>query len=197
MKGARLFILLSSLWSGGFGLNGPTHTWTTTEDENSQRNATSASVPPNKGQSLQVLPTPKITSTEVATAPDSSTSEDSLLKSIPLPSETSASPEGVRKQTLTLTEKTEEGMLKLQTLALQTEPTLKFSPKTESVILSNSTLKFLQSFARKTNEQGISPNSVGGVGNRSPREAYLSRGDSPGSQRTSKQKPSFETTRGK
>lgn len=197
MKGARLFILLSSLWSGGFGLNGPTHTWTTTEDENSQRNATSASVPPNKGQSLQVLPTPKITSTEVATAPDSSTSEDSLLKSIPLPSETSASPEGVRKQTLTLTEKTEEGMLKLQTLALQTEPTLKFSPKAESVILSNSTLKFLQSFARKMNEQGISPNSVGGVGNRSPRETYLSRGDSPGSQRTSKQKPSFETTRGK
>lgn len=197
MKGARLFILLSSLWSGGFGLNGPTHTWTTTEDENSQKNATSASVPPNKGQSLQVLPTPKITSTEVATAPDSSTSEDSLLKSIPLPSETSASPEGVRKQTLTLTEKTEEGMLKLQTLALQTEPTLKFSPKAESVILSNSTLKFLQSFARKMNEQGISPNSVGGVGNRSPRETYLSRGDSPGSQRTSKQKPSFETTRGK
>lgn len=197
MKGARLFILLSSLWSGGFGLNGPMHTWTTTEDENSQKNATSASVPPNKGQSLQVLPTPKITSTEVATAPDSSTSEDSLLKSIPLPSETSASPEGVRKQTLTLTEKTEEGMLKLQTLALQTEPTLKFSPKAESVILSNSTLKFLQSFARKTNEQGISPNSVGGVGNRSPRETYLSRGDSPGSQRTSKQKPSFETTRGK
>lgn len=197
MKGARLFILLSSLWSGGFGLNGPMHTWTTTEDENSQKNATSASVPPNKGQSLQVLPTPKITSTEVATAPDSSTSEDSLLKSIPLPSETSASPEGVRKQTLTLTEKTEEGMLKLQTLALQTEPTLKFSPKAESVILSNSTLKFLQSFARKMNEQGISPNSVGGVGNRSPRETYLSRGDSPGSQRTSKQKPSFETTRGK
>ena len=105
------------------------HTWTTTEDENSQKNATSASVPPNKGQSLQVLPTPKITSTEVATAPDSSTSEDSLLKSIPLPSETSASPEGVRKQTLTPTEKTEEGMLKLQTLALQTESTLKFSPK--------------------------------------------------------------------
>ncbi|XP_061275659.1 multimerin-1 isoform X2 [Bos javanicus] len=197
MKGARLFILLSSLWSGGFGLNGPTHTRTTTEDENSQKNATSASVPPNKGQSLQVLPTPKITSTEVATAPDSSTSEDSLLKSIPLPSETSASPEGVRKQTLTLTEKTEEGMLKLQTLALQTEPTLKFSPKAESVILSNSTLKFLQSFVRKTNEQGISPNSVGGVGSRSPRETYLSRGDSPGSQRTSKQKPSFETTRGK
>ena len=197
MKGARLFILLSSLWSGGFGLSGPMHTWTTTEDENSQKNATSASVPPNKGQSLQVLPTPKITSTEVATAPDSSTSEDSLLKSIPLPSETSASPEGVRKQTLTPTEKTEEGMLKLQTLALQTESTLKFSPKAESVILSNSTLKFLQSFARKTNEQGISPNSVGGVGNRLPQETYLSRGDSPGSQRTSKQKSSFETTRGK
>lgn len=197
MKGVRLFILLSSLWSGGFGLNGPMHAWTTTEDENSQKNATSASVPPNKGQSLQVLPTPQITSTEVATAPDSNTSEDSLLKSIPLASETSASPEGVRKQTLTPTEKTEEGMLKLRTLALQTESTLKFSPKAESVILSNSTLKFLQSFARKTDEQGISPNSVGGVGNRSPRETYLSRGDHPGSQRISKQKSSFETTRGK
>lgn len=197
MKGVRLFILLSSLWSGGFGLNGPMHAWTTTEDANSQKNATSASVPPNKGQSLQVLPTPQITSTEVATAPDSNTSEDSLLKSIPLASETSASPEGVRKQTLTPTEKTEEGMLNLRTLALQTESTLKFSPKAESVILSNSTLKFLQSFARKTDEQGISPNSVGGVGNRSPRETYLSRGDHPGSQRTSKQKSSFETTRGK
>ncbi|XP_043294595.1 multimerin-1 isoform X2 [Cervus canadensis] len=197
MKGARLFILLSSLWSGGFGLNDPMHTWTTPEDENSQKNATSASVPPNKGQSLQVLPTPQITSTEVATALDSSTSEDSLLKSIPLPSETSASPEGLRKQTLTPTEKTEEGMLKLQTLALQTESALKLSPKAESFILSNSTLKFLQSFARKTNERDISPNSVGGMGNRSPRETYLSRGDSPGSQRTSKQKSSFETTRGK
>ncbi|KAM9699505.1 multimerin-1 isoform 2-T2 [Dama dama] len=197
MKGARLFILLSSLWSGGFGLNDPMHTWTTPEDETSQKNTTSASVPPNKGQSLQVLPTPQITSTEAATALDSSTSEDSLLKSIPLPSETSASPEGLRKQTLTPTEKTEEGMLKLQTLALQTESALKLSPKAESFTLSNSTLKFLQSFARKTNERDISPNSVGGMGNRSPRETYLSRGDSPGSQRTSKQKSSFETTRGK
>ncbi|KAB0368215.1 hypothetical protein FD755_019981 [Muntiacus reevesi] len=197
MKGARLIILLSSLWSGGFGLNDPMHTWTTPEDENSHKNMTSASVPPNKGQSLQVLPTPQITSTEAATALDFSTSEDSLLKSIPLPSETSASPEGVRKQTLTPTEKTEEGMLKLQTLALQTESALKLSPKAESFILSNSTLKFLQSFVGKTNEGGISPNSVAGMGNRSPRETYLSRGDSPGSQRTSKQKSSFETTRGK
>ncbi|XP_020743246.2 multimerin-1 [Odocoileus virginianus] len=196
MKGARLFILLSSLWSGGFGLNDPMRTWTTPEGENSQ-NVTSASVPPNKGQSLQVLPTPQITSTEAATALDSSTSEDSLLKSIPLPSETSASPEGVRKQTLTPTEKTEEGMLKLQTLALQTESALRLSPKAESFILSNSTLKFLRSFAGKTNEGDISPNSAGGMGNRSPGETYLSRGDSPGSQRTSKQKSSFETTRGK
>ncbi|XP_046946973.1 multimerin-1 isoform X2 [Lynx rufus] len=192
MKGAGLFVLLSSLWIGGFGLTNTTYTWTTSEDASSQENMASATIPLNK-----VLPIPQITSAEIATIPETRTSEDSLLKSTVPPSETGTPPEGVRNQTLTPTGKT-EGVLKLQTLALPTKPSLKFSPRAESVVLSNSTLKFLQSFARKSNQQAISPDSVaGGVGNRSPRETYLSRGDSSGSQKTNNQKSSFETTRGK
>nr|XP_060511822.1 multimerin-1 [Panthera onca] len=192
MKGAGLFVLLSSLWIGGFGLTNTTYTWTTSEDASSQENMASATIPLNK-----VLPIPQITSAEIATIPETRTSEDSLLKSTVPPSETGTPPEGVRNQTLTPTGKT-EGVLKLQTLALPTKPSLKFSPREESVVLSNSTLKFLQSFARKSNQQAISPDSVaGGVGNRSPRETYLSRGDSSGSQKTNNQKSSFETTRGK
>lgn len=197
MKGARLFVLLSSIWSGGFGLNDTTQTWTTSEDENSQKNMTSALVPLNKIQSLQMLPTTQIMSAETATTPETRTSEDSLLKSALLPSDNSASPGGVRNLSLTSTEKTEEGELKFQTLALPTESSIKFSPRAESVVLSNSTLKFLQSFVRKSNNQVISLNSAGFVGNRSPRETYLSRGDSSESQRTNYQKSSFETTRGK
>ncbi|XP_058577891.1 multimerin-1 isoform X2 [Neofelis nebulosa] len=192
MKGAGLFVLLSSLWIGGFGLTNTTYTWTTSEDASSQENMASATIPLNK-----VLPIPQITSAEIATIPETRTSQDSLLKSTVPPSETGTPPEGVRNQTLTPTGKT-EGVLKLQTLALPTKPSLKFSPREESVVLSNSTLKFLQSFARKSNQQAISPDSVaGGVGNRSPRETYLSRGDSSGSQKTNNQKSSFETTRGK
>ncbi|XP_049488075.1 multimerin-1 isoform X2 [Panthera uncia] len=192
MKGAGLFVLLSSLWIGGFGLTNTTYTWTTSEDASSQENMASATIPLNK-----VLPIPQITSAEIATIPETRTSEDSLLKSTVPPSETGTPPEGVRNQTLTPTGKT-EGVLKLQTLALPTKPSLKFSPREESVVFSNSTLKFLQSFARKSNQQAISPDSVaGGVGNRSPRETYLSRGDSSGSQKTNNQKSSFETTRGK
>ncbi|XP_025778229.1 multimerin-1 [Puma concolor] len=192
MKGAGLFVLLSSLWIGGFGLTNTTYTWTTSEDASSQENMASATIPLNK-----VLPIPQITSAEIATIPETRTSEDSLLKSTVPPSETGTPPEGVRNQTLTPTGKT-EGVLKLQTLALPTKPSLKFSPRAESVVLSNSTLKFLQSFARESNQQAISPDSVaGGVGNRSPRETYLSRGDSSGSQKTNNQKSSFETTRGK
>ncbi|XP_043428121.1 multimerin-1 [Prionailurus bengalensis] len=192
MKGAGLFVLLSSLWIGGFGLTNTTYTWTPSEDASSQENMASATIPLNK-----VLPIPQITSAEIATIPETRTSEDSLLKSTVPPSETGTPPKGVRNQTLTPTGKT-EGVLKLQTLALPTKPSLKFSPRAESVVLSNSTLKFLQSFARKSNQQAISPDSVaGGVGNRSPRETYLSRGDSSGSQKTNNQKSSFETTRGK
>ncbi|KAK2506694.1 hypothetical protein MC885_001325 [Smutsia gigantea] len=194
MKGARIFVLLSSLWSGGFGFI-TTQTWTTPEDENSQ-NMTSAWVPLNKRQSLQVSPTSQIMSAEIAPTRQAS-SEETLLKSSLLPSETSLPPEGVRNQTLTPTGKTEEGVLKLQTLALPTKPSVRFSIRAESAVLSNATLTFLQSFARKSNQQAISLNSDGGTGNRTSRETYLSRGDNGGSQKTNYQKSSFETTRGK
>uniref|UniRef100_A0A8I5R9N7 Multimerin-1 n=1 Tax=Papio anubis TaxID=9555 RepID=A0A8I5R9N7_PAPAN len=202
MKGARLFVLLSSLWSGGIGLNNSKHSWTIPEDGNSQKTMTSASVPPNKIQSLQILPTTWVMSAEIATAPEARTSEESLLQSTLPPSETSAPAEGVRNQTPTSTERA-EGVVKLQNLTLPTKANIKFNPGAEPVVLSNSTLKFLQSFARKSNEQATSLNAVGGVGgtgsvgNRAPRETYLSRGDSSPSQRTDYQKSSFETTRGK
>ncbi|XP_011895452.1 PREDICTED: multimerin-1 isoform X2 [Cercocebus atys] len=202
MKGARLFVLLSSLWSGGIGLNNSKHSWTIPEDGNSQKTMTSASVPPNKIQSLQILPTTWVMSAEIATAPEARTSEESLLQSTLPPSETSAPAEGVRNQTPTSTERA-EGVVKLQNLTVPTKANIEFNPGAEPVVLSNSTLKFLQSFARKSNEQATSLNAVGGVGgtggvgNRAPRETYLSRGDSSPSQRTDYQKSSFETTRGK
>uniref|UniRef100_A0A5F8AM28 Multimerin-1 n=1 Tax=Macaca mulatta TaxID=9544 RepID=A0A5F8AM28_MACMU len=202
MKGARLFVLLSSLWSGGIGLNNSKHSWTIPEDGNSQKTMTSASVPPNKIQSLQILPTTWVMSAEIATAPEARTSEESLLQSTLPPSETSAPAEGVRNQTPTSTERA-EGVVKLQDLTLPTKANIEFNPGAEPVVLSNSTLKFLQSFARKSNEQATSLNAVGGVGgtggvgNRATRETYLSRGDSSPSQRTDYQKSSFETTRGK
>ncbi|XP_029779534.1 multimerin-1 [Suricata suricatta] len=192
MKGAGLFVLLSSLWNGGFGLTNTTYTWTTPEDASSRETMASATTPLNK-----TPPTPQITSAEIATMPETRSSEDSLLRSTVPASEPGTPPEDVRNQTLPPTGKT-EGVLKLQTLALPTKLSLKFNPRAESVVLSNSTLKFLQSFARKSNQQALSPESVaGGVGNRSPRETYLSRGDSSGSQKTNNQKSSFETTRGK
>ncbi|XP_032961693.1 multimerin-1 isoform X2 [Rhinolophus ferrumequinum] len=193
MKRARLFLLLSSIWSGGFGLSDTTQT---SEDENS-KNMTTALVPLNKIQSLQMLSTTQIMSTETATTPEARTSEESLLKLALLRSETSPSPEGVKNPTIASTERTEKGVLKFQALLFPTKSSIKFSPRAESVVLSNSTLKFLQSFARKSNQQVISLNSVGRVENRSPRETYLNRGDSSKSQRTNYQKSSFETTRGK
>lgn len=193
MKKARLFLLLSSIWSGGFGLSDTTQT---SEDENS-KNMTAALVPLNKIQSLQMLSTTQIMSTETATTPEARTSEESLLKLALLRSETSPSPEGVKNPTIASTERTEKGVLKFQALLFPTKSSIKFSPRAESVVLSNSTLKFLQSFARKSNQQVISLNSVGRVENRSPRETYLNRGDSSKSQRTNYQKSSFETTRGK
>ncbi|XP_054544161.1 multimerin-1 [Talpa occidentalis] len=196
MKGARLFVLLSTLCNGGFGLNNTTHTWTTPEDENYQKNMTSASVDSEKMQSFQMVPTTQIMSVEITTTPETRISEESLLKST-LPSGTAESPNGLRKQTVTPTEKTEEEVLPSKAFALPSKSSIKFSPRAKSEAISNSTMKFLQSFARKSNQQVTSLNSVGGVGNRSPRETYLSRGDSNGSQRTSYQKPSFETTRGK
>ncbi|XP_036137730.1 multimerin-1 isoform X1 [Molossus molossus] len=195
MKGARLFVLLASIWSGDFGLNATTQTWIPSEDANSQKNMTSASVSLNKTQSHRMLPTTQILSAEMPTG--AGTSEDSVLKSALFPSET-AVPEGVSKAALRAMEETEERVLKVQTLAPLTQSGVESSPRAESVVLSNSTLKFLQSFARKSNQQVTSLNSVGGVGNRSPWETHvLSRGDTNGSQRSNSQKSSFETTRGK
>lgn len=64
-------------------------------------------------------------------------------------------------------------------------------------MLANATLKFLQSFSRKSNQQVVSPKSSGDMGNRSPRETHLRRSDNSGNQRPSYQKSSFETARGK
>ncbi|XP_015422349.1 PREDICTED: multimerin-1 isoform X2 [Myotis davidii] len=194
MKGARLLVLLSSIWSGGFGLNHTRQTWTTPEDENSQKKMTSASVPLNKLPSHRMLPTTQIMSAEMV--PETRTSEEGLLKAPLLPSETSAAPAGVRRPALTSTEEPAGRVLKLQTLAPLTQSSSKFSPGAESVVLANSTLKFLQSFASKS-KQVTSLNSVGGLGSRSPRETYLSRGDTSESQRSNYQQSSFETTRGK
>lgn len=197
MKGAKLFVLLSSLWSGGIGLNNTEHSWTRPEDENFQKNMASASVPLNRTQSLQMQSSSQIPSAERPTTPEARTSEESPLQSTLPPSETSTLPEGVRNPTLTPTGKTEEGVVGLENLALPTQSSIKVSPGAEAVVLSNSTLKFLQSFAQKSNQQEVSLNSVRGMGNRSPRETYLSRGDSSQRQQPSYQKSSFETTRGK
>ncbi|XP_004454436.2 multimerin-1 [Dasypus novemcinctus] len=197
MKGISLFVLLSSLRSGGIGANSTLHSWTTPQDENSQKVITSVSVLQNKVPSLQMLPTTQNTSAEIATTPEARTSEESFQKSTLLPSETSVPAQGMRNLTPLFTEKAEDGMMKLETLAFLTKSSLKFSSGAESAVLSNSTLKFLQSFARKSNQQASSLNSAGGIESRSPRESYLSRGDSSRSQRTNYQKSSFETTRGK
>lgn len=194
MKGISLFVLLSSLWNGGIGVNNTMSPWTTPKDGNSQKVMSSVSDLQNKTQTLQ---TKQNTPAEKATTPETRTSEEGLLKSTLLPSETSVPPQGMRNQTLVPTEKTEEAVMELQSFAVPTKSRLEFSPAAQSVVLSNSTLKFLQSFARKSNQQDSSLNSVGGVDNRSPRETYLSRGDSSRSRRTDYQKSSFETTRGK
>ncbi|XP_053463588.1 multimerin-1 [Nycticebus coucang] len=197
MKGARLFVLLSSLWSGGIGLHNSRHSWTTPVGENFQKTRTSALVSPNETPRFQTLPSTQITSADETTTPEARTSEESLLKST-LPLSETSGPSKVRDQTITPTRKMgEEEVVKLPSLALPTNSTIKVSPREESVVLSNATLNFLQSFAQKSSQQAIPPNSVGGLGNRSPRETYLTRGDSRPSQTTDFQKPSFETTRGK
>ncbi|KAG8511639.1 Multimerin-1 [Galemys pyrenaicus] len=195
MKGIWLFFLLFTLYGGGIGINDTVHTWTIPGDENFQKNMTSASVDPEKIQTFQMGSTSQIMSVETTTTPETRIPEESLLKST-LPSGTAESPKGLRKETVAPTEKTEEGVLTFKALALPSQSSIKFSPRAKSEVLSNSTLKFLQSFARNLNQQVSSLNSAKGVGNRSQRETYLSRGDSSGSQRTSYQKSSFETTRG-
>lgn len=182
MQGARLLVLLSSVWSGGFGLNDTAQTWTTPSEDANSQGVASASAPLSKLQSHRTLPTAETMPAEVAT--ETRTSEEGLLPSASPPSETLTS------------SGEEERVLKLQTLAPLSESSIEFNPGAESVVLSNSTLTFLQSFASKPN-QGTSLNSVGGLGNRSPRETYPSRADTRESQRTAYQKSSFETTRGK
>lgn len=195
MQGARLLVLLSSVWSGGFGLKDASQTWTATSEDAHSQGMASASAPLSELQSHPTLPTTEIMSAEMAT--ETRTSEEGLRPSASLPWETSAAPGGDRLPALTSPGETEEErVLKLQTLAPLSESSIESSPGAESVVLSNATLKFLQSFASKPN-QGPSLNSAGGLGNRSPRETYPSRGDARENQRTTYQKSSFETTRGK
>ncbi|KAM6221540.1 multimerin-1 [Rhynchocyon petersi] len=193
METASLFVLLSSLWSGGLGVNSTAYTWTTPSDERSLKDRTSVSVHLNKTQSLQMLPTTELMSAEIATTPGARTSEKHLLKSTLLP-ETREPPKHERNQTLISKENVKD-MVKLSIPALPTNSSTKLNPGPESVVLSNSTLKFLQSFARKSNQQNF--NSAGSLGNGSPSQTYLSRGASSRSRRTDQQKPNFESTRGK
>lgn len=196
MKEAKLFVLLSSLWSGALGLTNTTLTrTTTTKEKNFQKNMTSTSYALNQAQSLQMMPTTQIMTLE--TTAKTRSSENSLLTSTLLPSETEEPPETRRIQAPTK-EKTEE-VLKMQTLAPLSKSSIQSKPKPreESLVLPNSTLKFLQSFARNSNQQAMPSNSTGSLGNRATGEMYLSRGDNPRSQRTNSQKSSFETTRAK
>nr|XP_005002721.1 multimerin-1 isoform X1 [Cavia porcellus]XP_013005556.1 multimerin-1 isoform X1 [Cavia porcellus]XP_013005557.1 multimerin-1 isoform X1 [Cavia porcellus] len=196
MNGAKLFVLLSSLWSGGIGLDHTEHPWTTPEDENSHKKMTSLWDPVNKTQSLQMLSTTQSPSAKISPAPVLGTSEVHPLQSTLPPSESSWTSQNARNQTATATGKT-EGEVESPKLAFPNRANASFKPEAETVELSNSTLKFLQSFARKSDQQANSPKSAGDLGNRSPRETYPSRGDSVQSQRTTTRKSSFETTRGK
>ncbi|XP_004648455.1 multimerin-1 [Octodon degus] len=197
MEKAKLFVLLSSLWSVGIGLDHIKHLGTTAEDENPHKNMTSLSAPVNNTQSLQMLPSTRNPSTEIAPTPELRTPEAHPLQSTLQPSESSLATEGVRIQLAPGARKTEKGEVKLPELAFPTQASISSQAGAETVLLSNSTLKFLQSFAGKSEQRENALKSAGGVGNRSPRETYLSRGDSTRNQRPSSQKSSFETTRGK
>nr|XP_004665470.2 multimerin-1 [Jaculus jaculus] len=191
MRGVNLFVLLSSFWSVGIGLNSTKHSWTIPKNENSHKNITSASVLPTDPRSLQRLLTTQKTSVSVTPASEEKLSEENLLQSTLSPLETNTPPVAVRSQTLKLEGKTEEGGVQFQTPALPTQSTIKRSSSgAEAVVLSNATLRFLQSFANKSNQQATFQKLAGGTGNRSPRQTYLSRGKTDGSQR-------FEAARGK
>ncbi|XP_052577391.1 multimerin-1 isoform X2 [Peromyscus californicus insignis] len=192
MRGLKLLVLLSSLWGGGFGLTNTQRSWTAPEDENAPLTLNSPSAPL---VSLQVLSATQNPSSKAAAAPERP-SEDTLLLSTLQTSETNTQPEERRSQTPTPLEKTGAVMAPLP-LALQSKPITKPGPGAEKVVLANATLKFLQSFSRKSNQQAISSKLPGDMGNRSPRETHRSRSDSSGGQRPSYQKSSFETTRGK
>ncbi|XP_059113885.1 multimerin-1 isoform X2 [Peromyscus eremicus] len=195
MRALKLLVLLSSLCGGGFGLTSTQRSWTAPEDENAPLTLNSPSAPLSEVVSLRVLSATQNPSSKAAAAPERP-SEDTLLLSTLQTSETSTQPEEQRSQTPTPLEKTGAVMAPLP-LALQSKPITKPDPGAEKVVLANATLKFLQSFSRKSNQQAISSKLPGDMGNRSPRETHRSRSDSSGSQRPSYQKSSFETTRGK
>ncbi|XP_008842849.1 multimerin-1 [Nannospalax galili] len=189
MPGVKLLVLFSSLWGSGIGLNNTQHSWTVPEDENS------TSGPRSKVPSLPGLGATK-TSAEALEAPGTRPSGDSLRQSTLQPSETSASLEGLSSQTLTPPGKT-GGPVAPQSPAFPSKSSIKPSPGAGTAVLSDATLKFLQSFAGKPDPQAMHLKSAGDTANRSPRGTSLSRGDRSGRQRPGYQKPSFETTRGK
>lgn len=196
MRELKLLVLLSSLWGGGFGLtNTQQRSWNAPEDENAPLILNSSSAPLSEVASLRVLSATQNPSSKAAAAPERP-SEDTILLSTLQTSETSTQPEEQRSQTPTPLEKTGAMMAPLP-LALQSKPITKPDPGAEKVVLANATLKFLQSFSRKSDQQVISPKLPGDMGNRSPRETHRRRSDSSGGQRPSYQKSSFETTRGK
>lgn len=194
MQGLKFLVLLSILWGMVFGLTNTQHSWAVPEDEDSSLTRNSTSAPVSEVLSRQVLLATQNPPPEVPLAPERP-SEDTLLQSIPQPSESSTHPEG-RSQTPTPTEKTGTALASLP-FSLQGKPSIKPSSGAETVMLANATLKFLQSFSRKSNQQAVFPKSSGDIGNRSARETHLRRSGNSGNQRPSYQKSSFEATRGK
>ncbi|XP_060043718.1 multimerin-1 [Erinaceus europaeus] len=198
MKASWLLVLLWSLWSGGLGL---THTRAPGEDDNAPENGTSAFMVLEETQDPQTLPSTHVVVPEKATTPESRTARDSLQNSTQPPRGPGDPPEGMTGHTFSPPgQRTEQRVLGLATLSPLGEPPTQPSPRAELGVLSNSTLRFLQSFARMPRPQATSQTSggsPGGLGDRYTRHIDLSRGDSSRLQRASHQKPSFETTRGK
>lgn len=195
MQGLKFLVLLSVLWGRVFGLTNTQHSWTVPEDEDSSLTPNSASASVSEILSLQVLSATQNPSTKDLVVPERP-SEDTLLQSTPQPSETSTLSEERRSQNPTSLEKTGTAVVSLP-LSLQNKHSIKPSSGAGTAMLANATLKFLQSFSRKSNQQAVSPKLAGDMGNRSARETHLRRSDNSGNQRPSYQKPSFETTRGK
>lgn len=195
MLGLKFLVLLSILWGRVFSLTNTQHSWTAPNDEDSSLTPNSASASVSEILSLQVLWATQNPSTQGPAAAERSSEDDVLLQSTSQPSESSTPPEG-RSQTPIPLEKTGTAVVSLP-LSLQDKPSIKPSTGAGTVMLANATLKFLQSFSRKSDQQAVSPKSAGDMGNRSARETHLRRSDNSRNQRPSYQKPSFETTRGK
>ncbi|XP_040822839.1 multimerin-1 isoform X2 [Ochotona curzoniae] len=190
MKGAGFLVLLACVWSGGIGLQHTGNSWSAPEHENSQ-NITSAPVAP-KTEIFQVLPTAQPMLVEIASIVEEGTSKKNLSQSARPFLETGAPTEGVRNQTPAHTEVNEE--VKLQNSSLQKQLSVTFKPGAESVVLSNTTLKFLQSFANESKLQMKYQNSSASASTLPLRETSLSRADSDGSQGPDHSRSSFKTT---